>query len=59
MDQQGHAVSLWRLEGYKDRMAHRPGRDTTGMKPAEVEAYEQGTTEAERAMGFRPTAKVT
>ena len=55
MDQKGYAVGLYRLEGYKDRMAHRVGRDTSLMKPAEVQAYEQGVAQAERAMGFVPT----
>ena len=54
MDQQGYAIGLYRLEGYKDRMAHRPGRNIALMRPAEVEAYEQGVARAERDMGFEP-----
>lgn len=52
MNRQGYAVNLYRLEGYKDRMAHRPDRDTALMKSAEVEAYEQGIAQAEGEMGF-------
>lgn len=47
MDQQGHAINLYRLEGYNDRLARR-SRDTSRMRAAELEAYEEGIANAER-----------
>lgn len=49
----GYATNLYRLEGYKDRLAHRPGRPKF-MSGTEQVAYEEGVAQAEREMGFSP-----